>query len=149
MPNIKIRIERGVQTAGDGQEIQENANKTSPKKIALVSAFAHQTLNTGKQIISYSSSNVGNFTGNNVLQDQINNNLEILGYVTNIATGVATSVSTWNPIPAIASIASVGFSIGTKVYSRVQEERHGDVKVNFLINRSGNLTKNGSRGTEY
>ena len=30
MPQVKIRIEKGVQTAGDGQEQQEQKNTISP-----------------------------------------------------------------------------------------------------------------------
>ena len=67
MPQVKIRIEKGVETAGDGQENQEQktSKQTSSGKVAIVSAFSHMIINDTKKIVSYSLSNVGQFTGNN------------------------------------------------------------------------------------
>lgn len=150
MPQVKIRIERGIETAGDGQEQQEQKiqNNQGLKKVAITTAFAHTMINSGKQIINYSLSNVGQFTGNNLLQDTINGALEILGDVGNVAVGLVTSIATENPIPLIASVVSVGVKYGTKAYSDQQELRHSEYQHNFMLERSGNSTKNGSRGTE-
>lgn len=150
MPDVKIRIERGVETAGDGQEQQEQKalDKQGLKKVAVATAFAHTMVNTGKQIINYSLSNVGQFTGNNLMQDQINTALEVIGDVAGIATGLVTSIVTENPVPVIASILSVGTKYGTRAYSEYQEFKHAEYQHDFLLQRSGNSTTNGSRGTE-
>ena len=150
MPNVKIRIERGVQTAGDGQEQQEQKNRDAQgvSKVAVAGAFAHTMINTGKQIVSYSLSNVGQFTGNNLKQDQINTALEILGDVGSIVAGVATTVLTENPVPLFASIVSIGTKYGLRAYSEYQEFKHGEYQRNIMLERSGNSTTNGSRGTE-
>ena len=150
MPQVKIRIEKGVQTAGDGQEQQEQKNRNTQglNNVAVATAFAHTMINTGKQIITYSFSNVGQFTGNNLKQDQINTALEILGDVGSIAAGIATSVISENPVPLFASIMSIGTKYGLRSYSEYQEFKHGEYQRNLLLERSGNSTTNGSRGTE-
>lgn len=150
MSQVKIRIERGVETAGDGLEQQEQKrqNTQGMKNVAVATAFAHTMINTGKQIISYSLSNVGQFTGNNLKQDQINTALEILGDVGSIVAGVATTVLTDNPVPLFASIVSIGTKYGLRAYSEYQEFKHGEYQRNIMLERSGNSTTNGSRGTE-
>lgn len=149
MPQVKIRIEKGVQTAGDGQEQQESFSKTYQKiKGAAPTAFALTMVNTGKQIITYSLSNVGQFTGNYLQQDEINRELEIIGDVVSIAGSLVYSAVTQNPIPLIASVVSVGVKYGTKAYSEYQEMKHAQYATNLLVQRSGNSTTNGSRGTE-
>lgn len=150
MPQVKIRIEKGVETAGDGQENQEQktSKQTSSGKVAIVSAFSHMIINDTKKIVSYSLSNVGQFTGNNLMQQEINRGLDILGDVASIGAGLATSISTLNPVPIIASIASVGIKYGTRAYSEYQEMRHAEYQTNLMVSRSGNSTMNGSRGTE-
>ena len=150
MPQVKIRIERGVQTAGDGQEQQEQkrVDNQGINKIAVTSAFAHTMINTTKQIVTYSLSNVGQFTGNNLKQDQINTALEILGDVGSIVAGIATTVVSENPVPLFASIVSIGTKYGLRAYSEYQEFKHGEYQRNIMLERSGNSTINGSRGTE-
>ena len=149
MPQVKIRIEKGVETAGDGREIQETKLSSMEfKKMAVVTAFGRQVANTGRQIINYSLSNVGQFTGNNLKQDEINWQLDMLGDVANVTSGIVTSIMTENPLPAIASITSIGIKYGTRAYSEYQEFRHAEYQSNLLRERSGNSTKNGSRGTE-
>lgn len=145
MPNVKIRIERGVQTAGDGQEQQENLGKQNNQPIASPTQmlFYHQAIATGKQILSYATSNVANFTGNYLLQDQINNAVDILGDATTLALGATRG---W------AGLIVAGVGLTTKkvlqAISLVQETKHLENEQNYLLKRSGNATTNGSRGTE-
>lgn len=145
MPNIKIRIEKGVQTAGDGQEQQENKQSEKQQPIASPTAmlFYHQTINTAKQILGYATSNVANFTGNYLEQDRINNSLDIVGDLTTIGLGATRG---W------AGLIVAGVGVATKrtlqAVSMYQENVHIQNEQNYLLKRSGNATTNGSRGTE-
>lgn len=147
MPQIKVRIEKGVETAGDGQEKQEakvEEEKKQPVASPTAMLFYHQAIATGKQIISYAASNVANFTGNNLLQDQVNQQTEILGDITMLATGTLTKG--W----AGLAVASVGI-VTKKVFEQISiynEERREQYAFDYLNKRAGNSTTNGSRGTE-
>ena len=146
MPNVKIRIEKGTETAGDGKEQQEAKQDESKKQsVANPTAmlFYHQTVAMGKQIIGYAASNVGNFTGNYLMQDQLQSILDISGDVTTLALGATRG---W------AGVAVATMGIATKrvlqAISISQENVHLQNEQNYLLKRSGNTTTNGSRGTE-
>ena len=144
MPSIKIRIEKGVETAGDGQERQETKQESQqPVANPATMIFYHQAISTGKQILGYATSNVANFTGNNLLQDEVNRQMEILGDMTTLAMGVTQG---WSGL----IVASVGLTTKKvlQVMTRMQENVHLQNEQNYLLKRSGNATTNGSRGTE-
>ena len=72
MPEVKIRIEKGVETAGDGQELQEKSSKQMTSgKVASVSILATTAIKTVKQITNTAISNIGNFTGDYEMQRQV------------------------------------------------------------------------------
>lgn len=146
MPEIKIRIERGVETAGDGREQQEakqDESKKQPVASPTAMLFYHQAISTGKQIVSYAASNVGNFTGNYLLQDQIQNTLDIMGDIATIGLGATRG---------LAGLAVATIGVATKrIFQMVsinQENVHLQHEQDYLLKRSGNSTMNGSRGTE-
>ena len=149
MPQVKIRIERGVETAGDGQELQENRQRQiENRKVAIATMFAHQMINTSEGLIKTSLGRVGDRTGDYVRQANINAMLDLIGDVANIGGGIATSIATENPVPAIMSMVSVGIKYGQKYYEINRENQHAQYQHEFLLARSGNSTTNGSRGTE-
>lgn len=146
MPNVRIRIEKGTETAGDGKEQQEAKQEESKKQpVASPTAmlFYHQAIATGKQIVGYAASNVGNFTGNYLMQDQIQSALDIAGDITTLALGATRG---W------AGFAVAGIGVTTKrvlqAVSMAQENVHLQHQQDYLLKRSGNATTNGSRGTE-
>lgn len=147
MPNVTVRIERGTETAGDGQEKQEAKREDSKKQpVASPTAmlFYHQAIATGKQIIGYAASNVANFTGDYIKQEGINFGMEIAGDISSIAMGAISKG--W----AGAIVAAVGVTTKRvlQVVSEVQSEVHARHERDYLVKRSGNSTTNGSRGTE-
>ena len=145
MPNVRIRIEKGTETAGDGQEQQEKRQDEKKQPIASPTQmlFYHQAIATGKQILSYATSNVANFTGNNLMQDQINNAMDVLGDFTTLGLGATRG---W----AGLAVAAIGLTTKKvlQVITMVQENVHLQNEQNYLLKRSGNSTTNGSRGTE-
>lgn len=145
MPQVKIRIERGVETSGDGQERQEQAQQEQKQAVASPTQmiFYHQAISTGKQIVGYATSNVANFTGNNLLQDQVNQQMDILSDMTTIALGATRG---W----AGLAVATVGVTLkkGLQFMTMLKEQEHLRHEQEYLMKRSGNATLNGSRGTE-
>lgn len=147
MPNVKIRIESGSEVAGDGRENQEDKKaleERNKEQAAMMSKMAQQMLGTTKQVISYRVSNVGLFSGNYIKQDQVNAAMELLTDATTIGMGFASGG--WLG----ASIAVVG--LATKVIMEQISGARADLAnqraTDYLLARSGNATKNGSRGTD-
>ena len=145
MPEVRIRIEKGSETAGDGQEKQENktSDKSQPVASATQMLFYHQAIATGKQILSYATSNVANFTGNYLMQDQVNRTMDIIGDMTTLALGATRG---W----AGLAIATVGLTTkkALQFVTLMQEQVHLRNEQEYILKRSGNSTTDGSRGTE-
>ena len=142
MPSVKIRIERGKEQAGDGnsQKMKEDPSKD----VSVQSIFAQQMMGIGKQIVSYGTSNVANFSGNYIEQDRINNMLDAIGDVSTVALGFVTKGAVGGAI-AIAGITT------KKIFETISDMRKDVLQErdrNYLLARSGNSTTNGSRGTE-
>lgn len=143
MPQVKIRIERGQDQAGDANTNQK-VNADEKKQIAATSVFAHQMMGLGKQIFNYATSNVGFFTGNYIKQDEINATLDVISDVSTVGMGFVSGG--W--VGGI--VATLG--IATKKTLQAVTDRRNDIvqerERNYWLSRSGNSTTNGSRGTE-
>ena len=149
MPSVKIRIEKGVETAGSGLEEQEKElSKKQQKQLSIATVFVRQTMGQMKSVFMKDLSRIGERTGDYIKQANINGSLEVVNDIASIASGIALSVTTYNPVPAIMAVASVGIKIGQKYYDIAEEQRHASFQREFLLERSGNATTNGSRGTE-
>lgn len=144
MPDIKIRISKGEQTAGDGQEIQEQKQQASKERIAVVSVLATQMVGIAKQSINYALNNVGVNTGNYVLQEQINNAMDVVSDVATIGLGFGAG----GIVGGLIAIAGVTTKTVFSEISRNTAIRHENLRNDYLLARSGNSAKNGSRGTE-
>ena len=143
MPQVKIRIERGQEQAGEAN-VNQKVAEDEKKKVAATSIFAHQMMGIGKQIFNYAASNVGLFTGNYIEQDRINVALDMVSDLSTVGTGFVAGG--WIG----GSIAVIG--IATKKTLEAITERRKDVmqerEREYWLARSGNSTTNGSRGTE-
>lgn len=141
MPNVRIRIEKGQEVGGEAQQTQE---KSEVKNVATQTFFAHQMIGTAKQIVNYQFSNVANFTGNYIQQEMINKTLDVVGDASTIVLGFMAKG------PVGAAVATIG--IATKnVLKFITERREDELKERdrlLVLERSGNSTRNGSRGTE-
>lgn len=141
MPQVKIRIETGVQTAGDGLEQQEQKQKqTESKQYAMVSFFAHQVASTAKQALNTQVSTIGIDTGDYLEQKKIENIVSAVEWGVSTAGAFATNVYV-----GLAKLAVDGFNlvsqavVGQKKYRRQRENEE------MMLRRSGNTLTNGSR----
>lgn len=142
MPQVKIRISQESQEQIDAEGLQPST--VSRERIATISLFAHQGINTAKQIVDYEISNVGVKTGNYVLQEQINEAISILSDIGTIGLGAASSG--W--IGGIVAVAGVTTKRVLQETSRNEAIKHENIESEYLRRRSGNTTTSGSRGTE-
>ena len=143
MPQVKIRVERVQDQAGEGN-INQKVASDEKKNVAATSIFAHQMMGIGKQIFNYAASNVGFFTGNYIEQERINRTLEVVGGVSTIATAVVAGGIVGG---AAAIVGITTKSILENVTDRKKDELQ-ERERNYWLARSGNSTTNGSRGTE-
>lgn len=149
MPNVRIRIEKSnVENEDLANQQDKLFQKQRERRIAIASTFASQMVNQGKEMIRYSLSRYGDRTGDYVKQSNINESLEILGSISNIAGGFVTSVATMNPIPAIMSAISTTIKISQNLNDKYYTSWKAEKDRQLLLARSGNGTTNGSRGTE-
>lgn len=146
MADVQIRISavsRDELTTQKPSEQAAGANVPS-EKLAVASIFAHQALTLGKQIVSTSISNIGNFTGDYVKQDRIQNMVGIVSDLATIGTGFAAGGAIGG---IVATIGVVTKEILTTV-SANKQETHSERRNELLRIRSGNSTTNGSRTGE-
>lgn len=144
MANVNIRVESvsdEEQQTGVPSQKKEGAGGA---KTTATSIFVHQALNTGKQILNYGISNIGNFTGDYARQERVQELVGAIGDVTTIGVGFASGG--W-----IGGLVAV-LGVATKeVFNQVSiqvENRHQEIATNYLRELSGNSTKNGSRTGE-
>lgn len=141
MPNVRIRIERGQEA---GVEAQQGEQKTEAKNVATQTFFAHQMIGNVKQIISYQASNVANFTGDYIEQSNINKALDVVGDASTVALGLMAK----GPIGAIVAAVGVTTKNILKIISDRREDELRERDRLLALERSGNSTRNSSRGTE-
>ena len=143
MPQVKVRVERVQELAGEAN-INQKVASDEKKNVAATSIFAHQMMGIGKQIFNYAVSNVGFFTGNYIAQDNINLALNIVSDISTVGTGIVAG--------GLVGGAAALIGIGTKHTLEAITDRRKDViserERNYWLARSGNSTTNGSRGTE-
>ena len=143
MPNVKIRIERGEE-GGKDLSAAKGAGVASKKEISVQTLFATKMMGTAKQIVTNAASNVGNFTGDYIKQDQINVALEVVSGVVTIAMGAMAGC-----VPG-AAIAAAGLLVNKAIqqFNTTMTENLAEKDRNIILARSGNAAINGSRGTE-
>jgi pyridoxine 5'-phosphate synthase PdxJ len=143
MPEVKIRIEKGVETAGDGQELQEKSSKQMTSgKVASVSILATTAIKTVKQVTNTAIANIGNFTGDYEMQRQVQAVMKIGGEIGQVA--LATLV---NPIAGVAMAVGIGLNYGLQAIEISQNIKKENYQASYLLARSGNSLTDGSRGT--
>lgn len=139
-------------------DAQNQMDKKKDKEESTLLDFAqHQFFNLierqAKQAVNYTISNIGNFTGNYIAQEQVNNALSAVGFLESV--GVATLAGAkFGPWGAVigAGIAVVGqaATTGLRIFSETLENTRQNYAINQLRSRAGmNGMNNGSRGTEY
>ena len=147
MPLVKIRVEAGSEDTGikqDANQAQKALTEQEKARQASMSLFTHAMQSEVKKIINYSVANIGNLTGDSIRQQNVQ---RTMGYIQDIAT-IALGYKSSGAVGATIAIAGITLSKGLEVASYFIEQRHNDIEREYLLERSGNATLNGGRGTE-
>lgn len=143
MPQVKIKIQTNVEDIGDRQDTEEIKEKKKQPE-ATTNLFTHAMISQAKSIMNYSISNIGNLTGDSIKQENIQ---KTMGYVQDIAT-VALGFKSGGWVGATIAVAGMTINKGLEIASYFIDQKHKSIERDYLLERSGNSTINGSRGTE-
>lgn len=146
MPNVKVRIttESEEQSSGNAAALSQQSATPDAKGMATTSLFVHAAVGNIKQAINYGLSNVGNFTGDYIKQNQINNQLEMFSNVSTIAMGAISGG--W--IGAVIATASIAMKVGLGEFGKYTQNQISSLNNRLSMERSGNQLFDGSRATE-
>lgn len=133
---IEIVIRKTQETTQQNQVGTITPAKSSGKESATQKAVNTALIDAGKQLASYAVSQYGNLTGNTIRQRQIDTALNIAGYIGQIAVGG------WVGVIAVAT------QLGISAMNNAIETRKTNLQAEMLLQRSGNATINGGRGTD-
>lgn len=137
---------------------QNNVDKDKDKKESTFKDFAkHRFFNfieaQAKQAVQYSVNNIGNFTGDYVAQQHMQDAVSVIGTLTDL--GMAALAG--SKYGASGALVAVGITLASKTITYGQQLAVGyaqnelqNRQIAQLRTRAGlNSTNNNSRGTEY
>ena len=148
--------------SGDNGQIDPNEKKEDKKESPLLKFAQHQFFNfvesQAKQALSFTVSNIGNFTGNFEAQRTASVLVELAGRAANIATSAVTAFAAGGGgytgaiaagIAVATSVASYTISDVRAEYMRAWEDKKKNYAIENLRKRTGMYSlMDGSRGTE-
>lgn len=147
MPLVKIRVDAGSEDIGvkqDANQAQNTLEQADKARQASMTLFTQAMISEAKSIINYAVSNIGNLTGDSIRQENVQRNV---GYIQDLTT-IALGFKSGGTSGALIAIAGITLNKGLEIASYFIEQRHNDIERDYLLERSGNSTLNGSRGTE-
>ena len=130
------KIDVKFNDSGDATATTQQPAATEPsdkKKEAQQKAINTAVVALGKRVLSTAASQVGNVTGNYILQSQINNAITITGYAGQIAVG-----GWWG-------VLSVATDVGIKAFSYETDRAKANTQANYLAQSRGGLLNGNSR----
>ena len=139
-------------------DAQNQKNKQEKEKKDPLGDFArHKFFNfvesQAKQAVSYSISNIGNFTGDYVQQQQVQDAVSVVSTLIDIgmAAVAGAKYGPWGAaIGAGVVIAGKAITQGQQLVAGYAQNSLQNRQIAQLRTRAGlNSTNNGSRGTEY
>lgn len=156
---ITISDERGVGYGVGNLGGTNGGNQPAESKDgSIITRYAehelfHLAKRTVQQAVNYQLSNIGNFTGNYIRQEEVNQLRQGVSDLMNVAVSTFAGFATAGPIGAVAGFVAGATSIvSSAIYSDLSA-KVSYAKTNFSISqlreRAGlNATYDGSRGTE-
>ena len=143
MPQVKIRIENTDDNQAGVGNASATSTKDDKKKVSATTIFTNQMIATAKQTMNFAINNIGNFTGDYIAQSKAQELVSFVGDVVSIVTGALVS-----PAAAVVAVAGLAVKQTFETISDIRKNQLSERPRSYLIERSGNATKNGSRGTE-
>lgn len=158
MADGKIYIIVTDQLPGGGGPLVPDKPKEKEKESALGDYARHRFFNfiesQAKQALNYSISNIGNFTGDYVKQQQVANLVSFINFGVEFGNAIYSGFKYGGgygaAVGAAIVIASKAINMGQDWLSNAAEVGRQNRAINQLRERVGmNNTNNGNRGTEY
>ena len=157
MADGKIYIIVTDQLPGGSGEPQPNGQKDKKEEASLKDFAQHRFFNLvesqARQAINYSINNIGNFTGDYVKQQHIQDAMQVVSFLSDIGVSAIAGAKygAWG-IAIAVGVTVLGKGITT--YEQLAAGNNENVRRNREISqlrlRAGvSSTTNGSRGTEY
>jgi len=143
MASTRVRIEAGSELAGDGKEIQEKSNAVSSEKAAMIGVFSHVAIAQAKKMVQFSVSNIGNFSGDYVMQRNVQQAMSIVGDIVSIGVGAAAG----GVVGAVGAMTGVLINNMLESIGIAQNIKKENYQSNFIKERGGDVYNDGSRGT--
>lgn len=117
------------------------------------SNLVNQMKSISSTLINYQLSNVGNFTGDYIKQNEINTSLSYVSLLSNVVKGAMSGAQWGGPVGAvygaIMSVLNTGLTSALNIKSNIISVSKTNYEIEQLRNRAGlNALKDGSRGTE-
>ena len=134
--------------------VKKEKEKKNPLADYAKHAFFNLIESQAKQAVTYTISNIGNFTGDYISQTHVQDSMEVLNSVINLGMSFAGgTVATGSPIGGLIAVGTQligkGISTGMQYYAGYVENVRINKNINLLRTRSGlNSSNNGSRGTD-
>lgn len=141
MAGIKIRLQKGEETAGDIAEAKTPQKQN--EKFSAMSLFATIAERNIRNVLSTAINDYGKFTGNTQSQRDLQNIMSIVGDVESIGFAIATGN------PAVIGVAVVGMGVSKSItaINYALTNNMQEKQTSFIMQRSGNNLVNGGRGT--
>ncbi len=145
---------------GQGEPLPDESKTKNGKKDSenpVLEYAKHQFFSLvksqAKQVVNASISNIGNFTGDYVQQQQTSNVINAMSSLIDIGMSVVAGVKMGGPVGGLVALGvsgtTMGVSQGLQLYAGYQENARQNRAISILRTRAGlNSTNNGSRGTE-
>lgn len=145
---------------GGGPLVPDQPKQPKEEKDNALADYAkHRFFNfiegQAKQAINYTVNNIGNFTGDYIQQQHVQDNLAAANWLINVGNAALAGFKvTGSPYGALLgagiAVATSAISYGQQYYAGYLENARLNKNINQLRTRAGlNSSNNGSRGTEY
>lgn len=154
---IIISDKRGDDGNGGNDPVDgtpKDSNKKSSQNI-ITHQFYNFVLGQAKQFVNYNISNIGNFTGNYIMQRRVAEAMQAVNIIANIGGAFVSGMlmSGGNPVvgavSAVIATAGVTINAGYQSFTQHVQNAKTNYSIEQLRRRSGlNTYTDGSRGTE-
>ena len=126
-------------TAQATNEINQNGQQTQPTQSTSSYLIGQAVVAVGKRALQFGANQVGNITGNYLMQNQINNAVQALGWASQLAVGFATGGAVGGVVSAIAIAGEIGINAAN--YTVELNKRNREAEYLRII-RGGILNAN-------
>lgn len=128
------------ETGAVTQEAQQQTKQQSQEKTSSY-LVGQAVVQLGKRTLSYGASQIGNLTGNYILQNKVDNAITIAGYVGQIGVGIATGG--W--VGGVVSAIAVAGQIGVSAFNYETDRIKSNAQANYLMQQRGGILNDYSR----